>query len=108
MPKSGAQAMGAWSHPPKAAGEDIQQTCDQVRKAVEDKINGGQPFGQFNATLFIEQVVEGWNYRIKVQINTVTLIRIQVYQSPFKVHDGPTPPVLNAVAADGPLNDKPF
>ncbi|XP_065191683.1 cystatin-B-like [Sycon ciliatum] len=101
-----AQGLGGWSSP-KPAEEPIQATCDAVRKAVEEKINSGLPFGKYNATLYVEQVVEGMNYRMKVEINTVSVIRIQVYQSPFLVMGAPTPPQLTAVAADGPL-DGPF
>ncbi|XP_065192627.1 cystatin-B-like [Sycon ciliatum] len=99
-----AQKLGGWSSPPKEANEKVQAICFQVRKAVEDKINGGHPLGQFTAKEYIEQVIEGMNYRIKVQINTVSKIRIEVCESPIV----PVPPYLTAVAADGPLNDQPF
>eukprot|EP00117_Sycon_ciliatum_P019153 scpid103407/ scgid17459/ len=102
-----AQRLGGWSHPPQEANLGVQEICNQVRKAVEDKINGGQQFGQFVAKFYIEQVVAGLNYRIRVQINDVSLIRMQVFQGPML--DGvQAPPVLGDVAADGPLNDKPF
>lgn len=35
---------------------------------MEEKINSGLPFGKYNATLYVEQVVEGMNYRMKVSI----------------------------------------
>ncbi|XP_065191676.1 cystatin-A5-like [Sycon ciliatum] len=102
-----AQLMGGWSHPPQEANLGVQEICNQVRKAVEDKINGGKQFGQFVAKFYIKQVVAGMNYRIRVQINDVSLIRIEVFQN--LLLDGvQAAPVLGEVAADGPLNSKPF
>eukprot|EP00117_Sycon_ciliatum_P042307 scpid94526/ scgid30797/ Cystatin-A len=91
---------------PKQASAEVQEICNQVRKAVEVKINGGNRFGQFIAKLYIQLVVAGVDYRIKVQINEVSVIRIQVFQG-LPSGGVPAQPKLTSVGADGPL-DKPF
>ncbi|XP_065192628.1 uncharacterized protein LOC135823713 [Sycon ciliatum] len=97
-----------WSSLPlQVADVSIQNTCSEVQKAVEEKINGGKPFGQFHASVYIQSGTETISYRIKVRVNTVTEIRLQVYQLPFRVRVAKMAPELTAVSGDGPL-DAPF
>ncbi|XP_065191673.1 uncharacterized protein LOC135822773 [Sycon ciliatum] len=103
----GPKIMGGWSHPPKEADLGISEICNQVRIEVQDRINGGNQFGEFVAKLYIQAVVAGMLYRVKVQINDVSLIRIEVFQPPLL--DGVQgPPQLKQVVCDGPLNDQPW
>eukprot|EP00117_Sycon_ciliatum_P014243 scpid52885/ scgid14585/ Cystatin-A; Stefin-A len=97
---------GGWSQPPRKADAEVQKICDEVKKAVEDRINSPE-LTMFTALDYITQVVAGVNYRIRVQINNVCVIRIQVFQAPL-LSGKQAPPELTDVANDGPLNDKPF
>ncbi|XP_065192409.1 cystatin-B-like [Sycon ciliatum] len=93
---------GAWSQSPKKADAKVQKFCDEVKTAVEEKINSPE-LRMFRALDYITQVVAGQNYRIRVQINNVAVIRIQVFQAPI-LSGKKSPPRLTDEANDGPLN----
>eukprot|EP00117_Sycon_ciliatum_P033562 scpid102603/ scgid25805/ Cystatin-A1; Stefin-A1 len=76
-----ATICGGWTHPARHADPEVQALCTSVRDEVSKKVNGGLPFEQFTADEFASQVVEGANYRIKVQTNLVSKIRIEVFKS---------------------------
>ncbi|KAL6097813.1 csta [Pungitius sinensis] len=54
---------GGWSEPEEAT-EDTQRICDQAKDQVQKTT--GQNYQEFKAVLYREQVVEGFNFLIKV------------------------------------------
>ena len=59
------------------ANDKIQTIVDQVKSRVEAKT--GKTYNYFKAVKYTSQVVNGMNYRIKVQVGGSEYIHVRVY-----------------------------
>jgi cystatin-A/B len=68
--------VGGWSAE-KVADKRIEQLTAQVRPQVEAK--GNKKYPVFESTHYIEQLVAGTNYRVRVRVGEKTFIAIQFF-----------------------------
>ena len=84
------------------ATEEIAAICEGVREAAQ--AHSDQPFTQFTAVRFTQQVVAGTNYFVKVQTGDASFAHVRVHK-PLP-HTGAPPSVASiklGQTADSPI-----
>lgn len=62
----------------KPATPEIQKLCDQIRSAAEEK--AGKNFEHFQAVSFCDQVVNGTNHFVKIDVGGGECIHARIHQ----------------------------
>uniref|UniRef100_A0A3P8RD30 Cystatin-B n=1 Tax=Astatotilapia calliptera TaxID=8154 RepID=A0A3P8RD30_ASTCA len=62
----------------RAADEEIQKICDEVKCQVEEKRN--EAYAVFNAVQYKSQVLQGVNYVIKVHVGGCSYLDLRVWK----------------------------
>ena len=73
-----SSGLGAWSHE-KPNDKEITKLALEVRPQAETKT--GKKFSMFEVIVYIEQLVQGTNYRARVQIDADNYITIQFHMN---------------------------
>ncbi|XP_038078355.1 leukocyte cysteine proteinase inhibitor 1-like [Patiria miniata] len=69
---------GGWSDPMPATPK-IQGYADAVKPQVQEAL--GKDFAVYKAVLYIEQVVAGMNYKIKINVGGTNFIHVLLFVS---------------------------
>lgn len=69
--------LGGWTDWDEAT-EEVQNIANEVQEAVESEM--GDSFEHFTANTYQSQVVNGWNYRIQIDVGRPHMLEILVYK----------------------------
>lgn len=69
--------LGGWTDWDEAT-EEVQNIANEMQEAVESEM--GDSFEHFTANTYQSQVVNGWNYRIQIDVGRPHMLEILVYK----------------------------
>jgi cystatin-A/B len=72
----------------KAANEEIQLLCNQMRKKVEEQAN--RKFDEFTAISYTTQVVAGTNFFVKVHVGNDECAHVRIFRPLPHVNEMPS------------------